>query len=83
MSVLHIVNSPDALQRCLSVYGDGDVVMLIEDGVYSALAPISASVMVLDQDAAARGVADQVVAPLCSYADFVALTVEHHPLVSW
>jgi tRNA 2-thiouridine synthesizing protein B len=95
--MLHIVNkSPEgstALADCLRFCRSGDAVMLIEDGVYAALAgewleqllATGAQVHALTPDLAARGVAERCdgrVAVL-DYAGFVQLCCDHNPIQSW
>ena len=89
---LHIVNqSPhagSALRDCLDAFAEGDVLLLIEDGVYAAQAASHTELpgentFVLGADARARGIA---IAPNVQVIDeerWVALCVEHTPIVSW
>ena len=97
MTCLHLVNraasSSDALQRCLSLSLPGDVVLLIEDGVYGALPEVFAildrdpavTVQALLADVEARGLqrrlANQI--DVIDYAGFVELTEQNNPVVSW
>jgi len=97
MASLHLVNraasSSDALQRCLSLSLPGDVVLLIEDGVYGALPEVFATldrdpavtVQALLADVEARGLhgrlANQI--DVIDYAGFVELTERNNPVVSW
>jgi tRNA 2-thiouridine synthesizing protein B len=101
MSPLHTVNkspfSSTALTSCLAHATDDAAILLIEDGVYAALASgrrveaLAAAaarglVYALGPDLTARGLAD---APLLSgtkvvdYAGFVDLTVAHSPVMAW
>lgn len=96
--MLHIVNrSPfahRALADCLRACDAQAAILLIEDGVYAALAggewlarmrARTASIYVLDADAAARGIAtrlDALATPV-DYAGFVALCCEHSAAQSW
>lgn len=89
---LHIVNqSPhagSALQDCLAAFAEGDVLLLIEDGVYAAqqalCSPLPAeNTFVLDADAKARGIAVSPVLQTIDEKRWVALCVEHTPIVSW
>ncbi len=99
MSILHTVNkSPfqkNDLDACLARANDGDVVLLIEDGVYGAIAGTSAAksissasvnVCALGADLAARGIADGKIAEgvkVVGYDDFVDLAAEHQAVNSW
>jgi len=97
--MLHMVNkspfSNCALESCLRFVGDGDVLLLIEDGVYAATAGTVKSDLVesalrnklavyaLQADVEARGL-DKMIegVQLASYDDFVAL-LEVHNCHSW
>ncbi len=102
MSTLHLVNkawpASNALVSCLAHCGDGDAVLLIEDGVYAAGndcwrevtgrvngMPAAVTVSVLDRDLAARGMTSRI-APAFSIVDFdgfVALAAAHQRVVTW
>lgn len=101
MGVLHLVNrSPyesSALACCLMRAGEGDAVLLIEAGVYAALAGSAfaprlreasgkLAVYALDADLAARGIAAAEVVEgvaLVDYEGFVELSLSHSPALSW
>ena len=97
---LHIVNQSPAKDNtyasCLRVAQAGDSILLIEDGVYAALATAVASAPIvaapdrmgfyaLEPDIAARGLAGRtnVAVELVDYAGFVELTERHQQIVSW
>ncbi|WP_237065129.1 sulfurtransferase complex subunit TusB [Microbulbifer guangxiensis] len=89
---LHIVNqSPyrtSALRDCLDAMADGDALLLIEDGVYAAgaptgIAPIPAGTYCLQADAVARGITPAKSITLIDDERWIALCVEHTPIVSW
>lgn len=89
---LHIVNrSPyrsSALRDCLNAMAEGDALLLIEDGVYAAAASAQAGTMpaetyCLGADADARGVPVSDAIARIDDARWVALCVEHTPVVSW
>ncbi|MFC0268365.1 sulfurtransferase complex subunit TusB [Kushneria aurantia] len=97
MSTLHLVNHSAFTSRVLEevrhAAQEGDAIMLIEDGVYSALGadimPFAprVSVYLLTEDARARGLdADGItsasVRPV-DVAGFVNLTAEHDRTLSW
>jgi len=101
MSTLHTVNkspfSTQSLMSCLNHCKDGDAVLMIEDGVYGALAQSgmaelvkakTASVMiyVMSPDADARGLSgDKLLGEVkgVDYAGFVNLVTEHDRTQSW
>lgn len=96
--MLHIINkSPlnnPALGECLRVCDDKAVILLIEDGVYAAvadttwakqLADRSATTYVLAPDIAARGLTEHAATDFESidYAGFVQLCCDHASIQSW
>lgn len=87
MSVLHLVNRPEALDSCVGLVAEGDGVLLLGDGVYAApdarLAELDASVAAIDEDAIGRAVSLPPFVRALGYDGFVALVVEHHASVSW
>jgi tRNA 2-thiouridine synthesizing protein B len=96
--MLHTVNkSPfqnNALENCLRVARGGDVILLLEDGVYAAVAGTTKSsqieqalkrhvVFAIEADLKARGLGQLIDnIRIASYADFVDL-VEQHPVHAW
>ncbi|SDZ83112.1 sulfurtransferase complex subunit TusB [Microbulbifer marinus] len=89
---LHIVSkspfSSTALSDCLDAFGDGDALLLIEDGVYAlsgrmAEQPAVKPVYCLAADAAARGLQIPASVTAVDDAGWVALCTEHNPIVSW
>lgn len=99
MGTLHTVNkSPfrdGTLQSCLDHVVDGDVVLMIEDGVYGATSGTSVSdavkasgakVCVLGPDFSARGLdADRIVdgVETVDYAGFVELAATSDRVQNW
>lgn len=99
--MLHLVNkSPfdrPALDSCLRLALDGSSVLLIEDGVYAALANAASAetvgkrmadlkFYVLGPDVAARGLDDKPLIEginVVDYGGFVDLVVEHEVTQSW
>ena len=100
-SMLHVVNKSSfertALQSCLRLAKSGSSILLIEDGVYAAVARVAHaekiacrmedfSFYVLGPDVAARGLSD---IPLIEgirsvdYAGFVDLVAQHDATQSW
>ena len=96
--MLHTVNkSPfqnSALENCLRVASDGDVILLLEDGVYAAVAGTTRSSLIeqalkrhavyaIEADLNARGL-DRLIDNIrvASYGDFVDL-VEQYPVHAW
>lgn len=96
--MLHTVNkSPfqnSALENCLRVARAGDVILLLEDGVYAAAAGTAKSSLIeqalkrhtvyaIDADLTARGIGKLIQeVHRASYGDFVDL-VEQHPVHAW
>ena len=91
--MLHTVNkspfSNTALESCLRFIQDGDVLLLLEDGVYAAAASTSKSQLIADMlkthavyairaDVKARGI-DTLIdgVKLADYNDFVKLLEDH------
>ena len=101
MSTLHTVNkSPFATQTLLSCINhtlQGDAILLIEDGVYGALAGSTVaeavkakagdvSIYVLTEDAAARGLpAGKLLGEVTgvTYQGFVDLVAQHDRTQAW
>ncbi|MBV1914710.1 MAG: sulfurtransferase complex subunit TusB [Pseudomonadales bacterium] len=98
--ILHTVNrSPfgsDCLQSCLDIATIDSGVILIEDGVYCALANTELTelistaltrhkIYVLSPDLQARGIADAVAEGIeaVDYAGFVELCTQFDKVVSW
>ncbi len=102
MSTLHTVNKSaferNSLESCLSVCKSDASVLLIEDGVVSALQNTAVSEQIsvaaktgikffaLSEDLCARGLSDERVMAeiaLVDYAGFVKLTTENDRVQSW
>ena len=96
--MLHTINkspySHQCLAECLRVCGADDAILLIEDGVYAALAGSdwiqrllekTSAIYVLQPDAAARGLADRIATAVkaVDYAGFVQLCCEHPNMLAW
>lgn len=99
--MLHTVNkSPfekTSLQTCLRLSRKGDCILLLEDGVYAALAgtetePLlrdaltTRAIYALTPDLRARGIAQNALIPgvqCTDYAGFVALTLDCDSVQSW
>lgn len=96
--MLHTVNkSPfqnSSLENCLRVAQKGDVILLLEDGVYAASAGTARSALIeqavkqytvyaIEADLKARGLGNLIQeVRVASYGDFVDL-VEQHPVHAW
>jgi sulfur relay protein TusB/DsrH len=86
---LHIVQSIAGLERCLGRATADSSLLLIEDGIYAALAPNgipAGALYVLAEDLAARNLSPDDLAPGITAIDmkgFVALTVAHSPIATW
>ena len=101
MSMLHIVNKSayerDSLKSCINHAVNGASILMIEDGVYSAMKNTSASgmvedamkdvsVYVLGPDLKARGISDDKIIDgvnVVDYAGFVELTTKNDVVQSW
>ena len=99
MSTLHLVRSPDRalLERCLARIGNGDRLLLAENGVYQAReshAPVNdllnlaqrQALYVLSPDLQARGLTDIDLIPKVQpvdYSGFVDLTIAASHTVTW
>jgi len=99
--MLHLINkSPferQALDSCLRVAKPGSAILLIEDGVYAALAKaahaekiisrmVDFSFYVLGPDVAARGLSDKSLIEgidVVDYEGFVDMVAEHDVTQSW
>lgn len=99
--MLHTVNkSPNernTLASCIRLAKPGSAILLIEDGVYAALADAKSSEMiksamnnfkffVLEPDLRARGITDKPLIDGVStidYGGFVDLSIEHDVVQSW
>jgi tRNA 2-thiouridine synthesizing protein B len=84
----------NSLDTCVDFVGDGDAVLLIEDGVYAAVKGGAAAtklagladVSVLGGDLAARGLAADKLADgvkVVDYADFVDMVEAKDKVQSW
>jgi len=101
MSILHTINkSPfqnSSFESCLGHVADGDAVLLIEDGVYAAIADTvpgkqikakkgKVSFYVLGPDIAARGLNNGSLADgieVVDYGGFVDLVTKHEVAQAW
>lgn len=93
---LHVVSkspfSSSALRDCLQCFSEGDVLLLIEDGVYAlrhdALQALqNSAIYCLEADAAARGQQELTAiisgVKMIDDSGWVNLCTEHNPIVSW
>lgn len=97
MSMLHLVNkSPyerNSLETCVAYCKEGDAILLIEDGVYAAVANGKAAgqlagldVLVLGPDLSARGISEDKLASgikVVDYNGFVELVEAKDKVQSW
>jgi len=101
MSILHTVNKStyerDTLEACVRLAAKGGSVLLIEDGVYSAMSSGSKSSVienakgdlnfyVLGPDVKARGISEDRLIDgikVIDYKGFVELTVENDTVSAW
>ncbi|MGH8549481.1 MAG: sulfurtransferase complex subunit TusB [Methylococcales bacterium] len=99
--MLHLVNysfsGPDDAKRCLARMGEADRLLLIGNGVFSAIKASDACgqiesslhrirVFALSPDLSARGIPDDALVSgvqVVDYSGFVRLAAEHGPVHSW
>jgi len=88
IETLHILNkSPEhpRFARCLSVAGQNDAILLIENGVLglqAASGRVAGKLVALAPDAAARGIESEPVESV-DYGGMVALTTRAQQVISW
>lgn len=81
--------SHPSFELCRTSMAPGDALLLLEDGVYSALEPAFADgappCYALAADLAARGISAKIPDALnvIDYMDFVALCLQHDRVVNW
>lgn len=93
MSILHTVNSSGSLTSCHECIDSGDIILLIQDGVYAALdghlterwLTKEVTVCVLTDDVVARGLQDRIPVNIqtVSFDGFVKLSCTTDKTVSW
>ncbi len=96
--MLHTINKAphvhDCFDACLRVCGPNAAIILIEDGVYAALANSetaqrlcakSKAIFALQSDIDARGLINRIEPgiKIIDYAGFVQLCCEHETIQSW
>ncbi|MBB3168192.1 sulfurtransferase complex subunit TusB [Simiduia aestuariiviva] len=92
MNALHLLNRTrehPAFSQCLRT-APGNTLLLLADAVYElqdANSPLwrlaGTRLLALEPDILARGVAPANAVESLSYDDFVLLTTQHRPIVSW
>lgn len=87
MAVLHLVNRAPALADCLARAAPEDAILLLENGVYGAVAGAAPDrpVHALSVDVTARGLEGRLgpAVTVIDDAGFVALVEAHTPVVTW
>lgn len=87
MATLHLISTTAGLDPCLRVAAEGDVVLLIANGVYAAVAAAAPprALLALEADVTARGLQQRLggLVRVIEDDEFVALAVAHQPIVSW
>jgi len=87
MATLHLVNHADVLDDCLALAGPEDAILLLENGVYAAVAGRAPrrGLHALEVDVRARGLAGRVAGHVEVISDtgFVALVEACKPVVTW
>lgn len=99
--MLHLINYPfsgsEEARRCLARLGDHDILLFIENGVYSVMKTSASAVEIeswihhdgifaLTPDLAARGISiDCLLTDIktVDYSGFVRLAANHNPVQSW
>lgn len=82
MSTLHLVFSRAGYEACKQRCRDDDPVLLLQDGVYADTG--GKAVLALESDSIARGMHNRLVnVAHISMDQFVELTTQHKPVVSW
>ena len=80
---LHLVFTLQGLESCLLRRQPAEPIVLLGDGTY-ALSQIDIECFVLREDAAARGITSNGKnIHGIDYAEFVELSTDHSPVVSW
>ena len=80
---LHLVFNLQGLESCLQRRQPADPIVLMGDGTY-ALSQSDIECFVLREDAAARGITSNGKnIHGIDYAEFVQLSTDHNPVVSW
>jgi sulfur relay protein TusB/DsrH len=84
VTTLHLAFSASGLASCERRRREGDVVVLLGDGVYAAMGsePL-ANAYVLACDLEARGAVNKLDLASITYDGLVSLCTQHHPIVSW
>ena len=80
---LHLVFNLQGLESCLQRRQPAEPIVLLGDGTY-ALSQSDIECFVLREDAAARGIISngKYIYDI-DYAEFVELSTDHNPVVSW
>ena len=83
--ILHTVNKQEAMYRCRAFAGEGDVVVLLEDGVYLACTDQGLRCVAIADDIRARGLSTKVAEKieLIDQSRFVELCVEADKVCAW
>jgi len=82
MSTLHLIFSRTGYDACKQRCKHDDAVLLLQDGVYANTA--GKAVYALESDSLARGVHNRLRnATFINMEQFVELTSQHKPVVSW
>ncbi len=77
---LHLIFSESGWQACQSSLGNDDQTVLLGDGVY--LSGHLPTAKILKEDHKARGLSCDPERGI-NYAEFVELTAQNNPIVSW
>ena len=87
---LHLIFNATGLTACTRRCSSGDKFLLLGDGIYAHAQALEAGIepanlFLLAPDARARGIGSDLTGTLLrlEYSDFVALTEQCSPIVSW
>jgi tRNA 2-thiouridine synthesizing protein B len=87
--IQHFITDENQLLNLQAAITSGDVILLIEDGVYLATTAtaqrFTGRMQALIEDVQARGITAHIPSAilLIDYAQFVALTENHTPICQW
>lgn len=85
MNTLHLISSEQGMRDCRRVAAAEDTLVLLQDGVYADTAKVKQNLVVLSEDAEARGVGKRLSTSIAriDYGGLVRLVETHKPIVTW
>lgn len=86
--ILHTVNKPEVFSRCARIAKPGDIIVLIEDGIYTPreqLPEAGANIKAVTDDVRARGFAEHLgeAVEQISHRGLVRLSVAAEHICNW